>query len=639
MCDDHSMVLDDDRPERPALPAGQVSRRRLLQAGLGAAAGGLLLPAGLTKLPAAVSTASGIDDTTAVSMAMHVHTSFSEQSGSVEAHLAQAAQNSVDVMWLTDHDHRMLQLDYRQVVHFTSLTAEDSDGPAWSWERRDAGPLTASSSGGIASQASPDDPIPTGSLQVSAQSQSTAVASLGFFANSVAAGLNYHGNLFGQKLTIDVLPSSIGPDGYLELLVDTSFHPAVAGRPAGRYSLSYRFGGAAGAGRQVANGIAGIVHVAVAPGRWNTVTVTPTDDIAALWPDMAEKDFASFGLTLSAVSTGGVASGLFDYLRFSRTHNTGNVPLRTQADLMDGYRAAYRAVTAYQGLEISGFSPHVNWFGPGVQLGDYNTVTSDNYLEFLQGQIADIHSAGGVASYNHPFGTTPAPALPVPEQNALVSQVAATLLANDVLGCDVIEVGYPLRGQCDLDHHVALWDVLSRNGRFVTGNGANDDHFGEDWAGLNSNWYTSVWARDTDERHLVQALRSGRAWTASLSRFRGNLDLLVDGTAPMGSVSVSSVQQRQVEVAATGLPQGGIVEVVRGACDFTGTTASTTTVASFSAADLAGGSVSLGVDTSSSCFVRTQVLDSGGQIVALSNPAWLLRANPPRGIPAARDWS
>ena len=43
------------------------------------------------------------------------------------------------------------------------------------------------------------------------------------------------------------------------------------------------------------------------------------------------------------------------------------------------------------------------------------------------------------------------------------------------------------------------------------------------------------------------------------------------------------------------------------------------------------------IDTSKDSFVRTQVLDSTGTQIGLSNPVWLLRAAPPGGIPAARQ--
>ena len=43
------------------------------------------------------------------------------------------------------------------------------------------------------------------------------------------------------------------------------------------------------------------------------------------------------------------------------------------------------------------------------------------------------------------------------------------------------------------------------------------------------------------------------------------------------------------------------------------------------------------VNTRKDSFVRTQVLDSTGTLVGLSNPVWLLRAAPPGGIPAPRQ--
>lgn len=115
--------------------------------------------------------------------------------------------------------------------------------------------------------------------------------------------------------------------------------------------------------------------------------------------------------------------------------------------------------------------------------------------------------------------------------------------------------------------------------------------------------------------------------------------MLVDGLAPMGSVSISTLSTRQLQVIATDLPTNGVLEVMQGAVDYAGTSAptpNTARVASYSTADLASGSVSLQVDNSVSSFVRTQVLDSTGTVVGLSNPAWLLRETPPGGIPAPR---
>jgi len=631
VCGDLVDILDDE----PVDPTPGVTRRRFMQAMGAAAAVGLV-----TQRGESAEAAAAVTGTRPVSMAMHIHSSFSEQWGSMETQLQQAQRNAVDVLWWTDHDHRMSAVDFRRVVHFTSLDNEATDGKPWHWEPRTGGHLTADSGGGIvASPASPHDDIAGGSLSLQAQSTSTGQASYGFYANSKPAAWNYRGNLYGQTFTIDVLPVEVSGQGYLELLLNTSAHRPHGGRPGGKYSISYRFGATGTHSSRRADGVNGIVNVGVTAGQWNTASVTPCDDIAALWPDLEVRDFASYELTLSAVSTGAPARGNFDYLRFTRAHTSGDVPLQNQQALEAVYASQFSKVTQRQGLEISMLLPHVNWFGGKVSLPDYTGVTFHNYHAFVAAQVTRIHAAGGLASYNHPYGFSAGNALPPAGQDALRAKVAAKLLTEDTLHCDILEVGYPLRGEVNLAHHVELWDVLSRNGRFLTGNGTSDDHVGQNWLGIKNNWYTSVWSKSTGESNLLAALRAGRAWTASLPRFRGSLDLLADGTCPMGSVSVSQATSRKLRVSATGIPVGGSVTVVRGHVDYAGTAApapDNATIATYSAGQLGGGSVNLAVDTSSSAFVRTEVHDSHGAVIALSNPIWLLRKAPASGIPGAR---
>ena len=65
---------------------------------------------------------------------------------------AEAQLNAVDVIWWTDHDHRMEAGGYRKTVHFTSLTAEQpaaGEGKPWQWVEERSGRLSAQSAGGI----------------------------------------------------------------------------------------------------------------------------------------------------------------------------------------------------------------------------------------------------------------------------------------------------------------------------------------------------------------------------------------------------------------------------------------------------------------------------------------------------------
>ncbi|HVQ87837.1 MAG TPA: hypothetical protein VMT88_06610 [Actinomycetes bacterium] len=639
MCGDEGHTHEHSPASQSETPS--LSRRRLLSAlgvvGAGAAAG-TLFDATKWAIPAGAAT---IDGSSPFSMAMHIHSSFSEGAGSMSSHLDQATRNGVKVVWWTDHDFRMSAFHYRKVVHFTSLTQEQGDGSPWTWVHQTTGTLTAASGGGIVqSPASPIDPVVGGSLSLKAESATSGWASDGYYADSHPAGWNYHNSLYGQTLSLEVMPTSVGSGAYLELLVGTSFHPAGNGRPAGVYTLSYRIGGPGTPGTRVADGLAGIVYLDAVPNQWNSIVVNPCDDIAALWPDLDSRDFACNALTMNAVSGGPVASGNFDYLRFSRAYTSGDVPLTIQRSIQKGYASKYKSVKQRRAIEMGQFLPHINWFGGALHLPHYDGVTKATHLEFMRQQIENVHAAGGLASYNHPYGYTSIGPLPASQQDTLRSEVATAFLQNNVIGCDIIEVGYKLRAGVDLAHHVSLWDILSRNAKFLTANGVSDDHAGNNWAGLSNNWVTSAWATDRSEVELLAALKSGRAWTSSLTGFKGELDLLVDSAIPMGSASISSQSQRQLQVIATNLPTGGTVRVIRGTVDYAGTASpvpNTSVVATLSASDLSTGSASLSIDTTKSRFVRTEVRNGSGATVAVSNPVWLLRETPPNGIPAERQ--
>jgi hypothetical protein len=630
-----------------------VSRRNFIHGTAALAAAGALvgeIPRRLPLRSAARPAAS--DGTSAYSMAMHIHSSFSEQDGSMDAQLFQATANSVDVLWWTDHDERIDGRNYRDTVHFTSLTKEKGgpgEGGAWIWHQVESGPLSSQSGGGIVTNpSSPNDPVSGGSMFLNARSTSGSTAKFGYYANSKPAGWNYRDNLTGQSLNIDVLLTPGWNDGYLELLITTSYHEASAGRPAGDYSLSYRFVPNGSSSRQ-SNGLLGVITIPVqshGSNQWSTATITPSEDIAALWPDLDFRDFALWELNLSAASTGDNVAGYFDYLRFNRSIS-GEGFVKQQAEMMTEMASRYPRVVQQQGLEISWLLPHLNWFGGNVVPPDYGTTTPRNYTKFLaHTAVPDIHQAGGLVSYNHPFGYSSGPPLPPNSQNQLLGQVATALLPNGstpaVLGCDLLEVGYNLRQGMNLAHHVALWDIMSRNAIFLTGNGTSDDHFGQNWivGQEGNNWITSAWAASTTQSDLVAALAAGRAWCGSLSGYRGSLDLMVDTSCPMGSVSISSANTRQLVASASNIPNNGSVQVLQGEVDFAGTsglTSNAEVIGNYHASSFSGGSVSLPVNTSRASFVRTQVLDSSGNAVGLSNPVWLLRSQPPGGIPGPRS--
>ncbi len=201
-------------------------------------------------------------------------------------------------------------------------------------------------------------------------------------------------------------------------------------------------------------------------GKWNSVAVNLAADFAALFPGIDVRDLSLVDLNINAVSTGGIATGYFDYLRFSR-QSSGQMPLQTQADLEADCAEQYPNVTQRQGLEVSMGSPHLNWFG-GISLPDHSGI-SGTFEDFLQHSLVPFtQDRDGLVSYNHLYGTGSRFSLDQPTQDELLRQTASRMVSNDALGSAILEVGYPLRGGVDLRHHIELWDVCSRNALFLT---------------------------------------------------------------------------------------------------------------------------------------------------------------------------
>jgi hypothetical protein len=236
---------------------------------------------------------------------MHIHSSFSEYQGSMDAQLAQAALNGVDVCWWTDHAERMDARDYWCTVHCTSLSGEKptkgQGTKPWVWKQQQSGPNGTASAGGIVTTpCSPNDPVAGGAISLAAQSTSTAVAKYGYLATLE----QYRCNLTGQSVSVDVMLSPGWEAGFLEIHIATSWHGL------GAYTLSYRIV-PGGVQARTAQGRTGIVTLPVAAdgSTWTTVTITPQDDIAALWPLLDSRDFGLYEVTLSAASTGDLVSG------------------------------------------------------------------------------------------------------------------------------------------------------------------------------------------------------------------------------------------------------------------------------------------------------------------------------------------
>lgn len=630
----------------------QVSRRTLLGGGAAFVAGTAAYRWFESRYPdRAPSPAPPIapvsyDGRPVVLMAMHLHGSFSEGKASYLKHFTEATANLVDVVWFTEHDWRMSAVDYRSVAHFDSLSGEQEDGEAWSWVEVPDDNLASHQAIIVSSPVSPHDPSPVhGALFVSAVSGDGHDASNRVAASTGESRDNYRGTIAGQAITIDVYPTSVGPDAYLELRLELSDLPRVGTRAAGTYVLSYQFSTERGASQ--AQGQLGIIPVAVRPYEWNTITVRPEMDVATLWPDLFARDNATYQLWLSATSSAQdtPSEGLFDYLRFRRSAQLGDAPLALQAQMLSHYQPQFPAVTAYAGVEVSFYEDHMIQYGgrqhlgefAALDIGDVRPARTSAHTQALADMIKDN---GGLGCLNHPLAL----AGPGTQKLTLLQQdirrraVTETLLGTSVYGLGMIEVGYEDRGGMLFDAHFQLACSLWANSLFVTADGASDDHNATGYASIVNRFLTGVFSTSRSQAELLSELQRGRAFVSLLQDGPTVMDLRLDDN-PMGSVSVRPPAERTVRCTLARLPTGGSVEVVRGTVDDAGTSAldpDLQTVATVPVRRIRGGQLAASVDATSSAFFLVRVKDGDGHVVGFTNPCWALTAVPPGGVPALR---
>lgn len=605
-----------------------ISRRRVLQ---GAASAATLAGVGAAIGPMIGRASQVTAGELPIRMAMHIHASFSEGSGSMQAHLAEAERTGVDVIWWTEHDHRMVARNYVTDVHFNGLTEWTGAGNL-TWQSSYAGQI-ASSSATIVSQPTSENDPGDRALRVSTLSTTASGGTRTVKANPKNYALNT--SIDGTTISVYLRPVDIGEDAWFDIVIETSYRPSLAGRPAGRYRLRYRVGGGQAVGTvTTTDPLNGLIVLEPRVNRWTQVTLDPVADFSLLWPDIDFRDAALTSFAFAASSRNSVRStAVIDGLHFERVSKTPNAVLGVQRELMDHYTPLYPTVVQQQGVELSASGPHLNWLGNPDIWPASEPANLDDALA-----VAKIHEAGGVASYNHPYGSSGGPYSPTGRTSKRRS-VTALMVAESAFGADIVEVGYPggRAGMAQSDY-VSLWDVLSRNLVFATGVGVSDDHDGESWTQQQWRHITGVWAQSTQTVDLQTALRAGRAWFCDPVGFSGTIDVVGAGFVPMGSAGLVHTNKSTLKIRIPGVPSGWSVVVVSGVADEVGTARldPAVTTRSYPASDLVNGTLKVQVSSAVSRFHRLELRDGGGETRAYSNPLWLLRSLPQVAVPALR---
>ena len=395
----------------------RVNRRRAL----GVAAGGLL-GVGAVGRPMAASASHATSASDPVTMAMHLHGSFSEGSASMHAHLQQAQRVGVDVLWWTDHDFRVAALGYRRAVGFEG-EQEPENGLSWQWQPDPSGDFASRRHEFVAEPHSPDEA--GGALRFEAAAPVGGGWAMHLLEGQASRG-TYSTSYADTVLELDVLAEKVGRDAEVVVQISSSYRPATSGRPAGRYRLQYRVGASRGRWTED-NGRLGVVGVAAGTG-WQRLTMKLRADHAALWPDTFAGDASLQQLRVGVrVRRGASVSAVVDRLRLLRTRQSIADGMGLLNAAVREYRRRYPALTQYAASEVS-LVQHLNAFGGDGTLPTYDTATpiNDDSVEAQRRMVRFLHSHGSLVSINHP--------VPGPD-------LAHKLITTRGVGADVIEIG------------------------------------------------------------------------------------------------------------------------------------------------------------------------------------------------------
>jgi hypothetical protein len=585
----------------------------------------------------------------AYSVQLHIHGPVSENNGSIDWHVQKAHEIGVDVIWWTDHDWRASQLYFTPRYDFENCVWNASPPrfvePDVGFEERwwevyqqyiyHAKSIvdTVSYEGAKSLRLEVWDPVSDPEF---------------WTLDLVQTGTrkqNRYSLASDFRLRFALLPEQLDPaNARFVFQVTLSEHPADWPR------LRYVVGSMDGED-------ATSIPLAWVPGAWNAFDLDVTGDARALLggfgaDSIRAEDNSTYEFHAELSTREGSHPIVFlDDVRYETDPSLrGNALLDWQRAAGSYYELQVPDVHHLVGSEISLFKsqPHLNAYAPGHTLIDYGT---HSYLEPLDYAVEQVHEQGGLVSYNHPWGIGIYGDLhETPEQKQQrILAAKLSLLANGLLGCDMIEAGYRWRHGINLAGHLDLWDCLTANAMFKTGIGVTDSHGSTPFYGwapwqpsatYENNYVTWLWATDVSEGPLLDALAGGRAYFGDPYRWQGELDLASLDGFPMGRVVLTDKGSHEVVVRVTNVPSG--VDVRLAQAEIREDPPTSYTTVNWLRQESLGGAVVDGVfadtvtvDVALPSFVRVEVWNGTAEW-AFSNPLAFVHDVPAAGVPAPR---
>ncbi len=310
----------------------------------------------------------------AYSLALHMHASFSEQSGSIEWHTAKADSIGCDIIWWTEHDWR-----FTNFRHMNKYTFE-----AAFWQelfRRWAEP--DDQFGGAMRYWEEEGPPPSALLSSLCDSLATEGSkSLRLTVDSAISPSFVSGHLvqtcsqLNSKYTLakkPVVSFAVFVEDLDSADAKLFFDAELSDHPEGTHSLRWVAGSLDGEA-------ADVIPLALVPGQWNVVTVDLLAEALqkyASGPDdtlrVQDNNFNFARIGLAARNHSRPVVFFDDYRIATDPSATAEVLFDLSREMGTFYEGRTPSVKHYFGSEISKFSaqPHLNAYAPNHVLVDY----------------------------------------------------------------------------------------------------------------------------------------------------------------------------------------------------------------------------------------------------------------------------
>ena len=612
---------------------------------------------------------------TAYAAQMHIHGSMSEGTGSVETQTFEALNAGVDILWWSDHDHRITYHHHVSTFSFDDWCELWAVNENWT-------PILQFESGKYKSIGrvravddvsqpcnvnNPAEDLANGIADFSDTVVSEGLRSFRLRADSEPGFFSFRewrwqffsdGRVawrrsLASNVTIDVsiFPTEIGADArpFFEVslsdhLVPTSegdadpftYEPIVL-----RYYLTNTVAQPTVFGRTARIPLPFVRD-------WNHYTLDITGDVRALFEDIdgvepfpyheaADNSMHRMYFGIEA-RDGATCEAYFDGLKINET-TRGDSLLDEQRAIAGRMMQRVPEVHQLHGSELSLTAPqHLTEFGPNMVLPDYDALAMespywDEATEMITNQgafkewlfhrlVQRARQAGGVVSYNHMWGGG--------LQGLTNQEMVDRLIANNAYGCDILEVGYRDRHNHTLQDYLWVWDELQKNGIYILGNGTSDLHgpVPGQWLTHGQNYVTWIFSESLDEYELIDAIKRGRMYFGDPRVFpEGMMDLYTSTGFRMGKIVLTDDTHFDAILELHGA-SGGAVEpdevrvIVDGTPTYTYTANDLSPTVTLPSTEIAeGGS-----------FVRFEVYRSNGLDKGFSNHLHFMNEYPSGGF-------